>query len=111
MPFYLEMSDFSEQAVSDLEFASMLHDIGKIGISQAILNKPDKLTEEEFHEIMKHPVMGAEIISEIPFLNECQVIIRQHHERVDGKGYPPALLAIKSIILPKYWLLWMHTTP
>lgn len=80
--------NFSEQAISDLEFASMLHDIGKIGISQAILNKPDKLTDAEFQEIMRHPATGAEIISEIPFLNECQVIIHQHHERIDGKGYP-----------------------
>lgn len=84
--------EFSEQAISDLEFASMLHDIGKIGISHTILNKPDKLTDSEFKEIMKHPVTGAEIISEIPFLKECQVIIYQHHERMDGKGYPDGII-------------------
>lgn len=82
---------FSEQELINLEFASMLHDVGKIGIPHSILNKPTKLTEAEFAEIRKHPAIGSEIISGIPFLDECQVILRQHHERIDGKGYPDGL--------------------
>lgn len=83
-----EALEFNEQEQCNLEFASMLHDVGKIGIPHSILNKPDRLTAEEFDEIKKHPAIGSEIISGIPFLDECRIILRQHHERVDGKGYP-----------------------
>lgn len=86
-----EALGFSEQEQGDLEFASMLHDVGKIGIPQAIINKPDRLTDDEFEQIRKHPAIGAEIISGIPFLDACQVILRQHHERIDGKGYPDGI--------------------
>lgn len=86
-----EVLEFSEQEQSDLEFASMLHDVGKIGIPQTIINKPDQLTEEEYAQIKRHPAIGAEIISEIPFLASCQLILRQHHERIDGKGYPSGI--------------------
>jgi len=86
-----EALGFSEKELSDLEFASMLHDVGKIGISQAIICKPERLTEDEFAEIRKHPAIGAEIISGIPFLDACQMILRQHHERIDGKGYPDGI--------------------
>lgn len=86
-----EALSFSDKELSDLEFASMLHDVGKIGIPHAIISKPERLTEAEFKEIRKHPVIGAEIISGIPFLHACQKILRQHHERIDGKGYPDGL--------------------
>ncbi len=83
--------DMSPEDLSNLEFASMLHDIGKIGIPQSILNKPGALTEAELAAIRRHPAIGADIIADIPFLAECQVILRQHHERVDGTGYPQGL--------------------
>lgn len=86
-----EALNLDEQEMSNLEFASMLHDIGKIGVSNAILNKPGILTVEEFEEIQRHPTIGAEIIAGIPFLEECQIILKQHHERMDGKGYPHGL--------------------
>jgi putative nucleotidyltransferase with HDIG domain len=68
-----------------------LHDIGKIGIPDAILNKPDRLTPAEF-EIMKgHTVRGAEILATVPDLQPVIPIVRSHHERWDGKGYPDGL--------------------
>lgn len=81
----------TDDDLNDLEFASMLHDVGKIGIPQSILNKPGALTEEELAAIRRHPEIGAEIIADIPFLSECQTILKQHHERIDGKGYPDGL--------------------
>ena len=71
-----------------LKYASLLHDIGKIGISEAILNKADRLTEEEFNEIRKHPVIGAQMLENIQFLKREVKIIRAHHVHFDGKGYP-----------------------
>jgi len=83
--------DMTPEDLSNLEFASMLHDIGKIGIPHSILNKPGALTEVELAAIRRHPAIGADIIADIPFLAECQVILRQHHERMDGMGYPQGL--------------------
>ena len=71
-----------------LKYASLLHDIGKIGISEAILNKADCLTEEEFDEIRKHPVIGAQMLENIQFLQREVKIIRAHHVHYDGNGYP-----------------------
>jgi putative nucleotidyltransferase with HDIG domain len=70
---------------------TLLHDIGKIGVRDSVLLKPDKLTEEEWESIKAHPVLGEQILK--PILNDPQmlVIIRNHHERQDGKGYPDAL--------------------
>jgi HD-GYP domain-containing protein (c-di-GMP phosphodiesterase class II) len=74
-----------------LRIGTPLHDIGKIGIDDAILRKPDRLTPEEF-EIMKlHTVKGAEIVHTIPDLRPTIPIVRSHHERWDGKGYPDGL--------------------
>ena len=74
-----------------LRRASLLHDIGKIGIRDNILLKPDKLTPDEFEEIKLHPVRGEEIIKPLSFFNESAILIRHHHERYDGKGYPDGL--------------------
>jgi putative nucleotidyltransferase with HDIG domain len=74
--------------MDNLEFASMLHDIGKLGIPQEILNKPSKLTTEEFEIIKQHPRIGYEILEGIIFLEDCREILYQHHEWVDGTGYP-----------------------
>lgn len=77
--------------------ASALHDIGKIGISDKILNKPGPLTEEEFEVIKRHPVIGASILKNIalhqdePIVKVAYEICRWHHERYDGKGYPDGL--------------------
>jgi len=67
---------------------AMLHDIGKIGIRDAILNKPGKLSTDEWREMKLHPLIGAKIIRPLSFLNEVTDIVEQEHERWDGKGYP-----------------------
>lgn len=74
-----------------LQVAAILHDIGKIGIPEAILCKADRLTEEEFHLIKEHPEIGDRILKDVKFLKEARDIIRHHHERIDGTGYPDGL--------------------
>lgn len=74
-----------------LKYAALLHDIGKIGIPEAILNKPDGLTESEFEVIKQHPVIGYKILEEVDFLQKTKDIVRYHHERYDGCGYPDGL--------------------
>jgi putative nucleotidyltransferase with HDIG domain len=71
--------------------AGLLHDIGKIGIEKGILNKTGKLEREEFEVIKSHPQIGATIISDLSFLSNMSEIIRHHHERNDGSGYPDGL--------------------
>ena len=71
-----------------LERGALLHDIGKIGISDTILHKPGKLTEDEWKVMRTHPDIGARIVERIPFLQECMPVVRYHHERWDGSGYP-----------------------
>jgi putative nucleotidyltransferase with HDIG domain len=68
-----------------------LHDIGKIGISDAILQKPDRLTPEEFEVMKLHTIKGSEIIDTVPDLLPVKAIVRSHHERWDGRGYPDGL--------------------
>ncbi|MBC8587882.1 HD-GYP domain-containing protein [Paratissierella segnis] len=77
--------------IEDLKTAAILHDIGKIGIHDSILNKAAELSQEELQEIMKHPSIGAEIIDKVDFLKNITPIIKHHHERYDGKGYPDGL--------------------
>jgi diguanylate cyclase (GGDEF)-like protein/PAS domain S-box-containing protein/putative nucleotidyltransferase with HDIG domain len=81
----------NEVEVDNVRRASMLHDIGKLGISDAILLKPGRLTSEEYEDVKRHPVIGADIISVAGFLREIVPIILSHHERWDGKGYPRGL--------------------
>ncbi len=81
-----------EQSVA-LEFAAILHDIGKMTISAGILNKPGSLSPEEWRIVHEHPQRGAAIIQSIPFLEEAAEYIRAHHERYDGEGYPQRLRA------------------
>ena len=69
----------------------MLHDLGKIGVSEKILLKRRKLTEEEFEQIKKHPKIGADILRPIQLLHGLIPLILYHHERWDGKGYPYGL--------------------
>jgi putative nucleotidyltransferase with HDIG domain len=79
---------FSFAEVEIIRRAALLHDIGKIGIRDDILLKPGKLTSEEFEQIKIHPVKSQEIVESLPFLKEVAVLVRHHHERYDGKGYP-----------------------
>src|SRR5436190_8475738 len=75
----------------ELEFGFLLHDIGKVAIPDAILYKPGKLTEEERALMARHPAIGADIVGEIEFLTEATRVVRSHHERWDGSGYPDGL--------------------
>lgn len=74
-----------------LEYAALLHDIGKIGVSGDIISKDGKLTDEEYRAMKAHPAIGAKIIERLKFLNEAAQIVKYHHERPDGKGYPDGL--------------------
>ncbi len=79
------------EITSTIEYACVLHDIGKIGIPDAIIHKDRDLTDEEYTQIKEHPAKGENIIRVIPFLEPAQPIIRHHHERFDGTGYPDGL--------------------
>lgn len=74
--------------IEDLRRASILHDLGKIGVTETILNKPGRLTKEEFDEVVKHPEVGTQIPSPIPYFQKILPAILHHHERFDGCGYP-----------------------
>jgi ribonuclease P protein subunit RPR2 len=74
-----------------VEFGFLLHDIGKVAVPDAILFKPGPLTPEERALVDRHPVVGAEIIRHIDFLEQAREIVRHHHERWDGRGYPDGL--------------------
>ncbi len=81
----------SETELEALRFGAILHDIGKIGIPDAILKKPGKLTAEEWKIMREHPAIGERILAPIQHLQEAAKIVRHHHERYDGKGYPDGL--------------------
>jgi len=81
----------SPEGTDHIKYAAILHDIGKIGIPESILNKPGPLTEEEFEVMKKHPELGANIVKQIKFLAPVAPIIFHHQERFDGKGYPVGL--------------------
>ena len=68
------------------------HDIGKIGVPEAIINKPDRLTEEEYNRIKEHTVIGSEILELVAEFPELTIGARSHHERFDGRGYPDGLV-------------------
>jgi cyclic di-GMP phosphodiesterase len=76
-----------------LEFGSLLHDIGKIGVPDAILRKPGKLTDEEWERMREHPLQGQQILRGIKFLEGAGKVVAQHHEKWDGSGYPLGLKA------------------
>ena len=78
----------TEEDTTKIHIAAHLHDIGKIGVPDAILNKKGALTDEEFCFIKKHPIIGAEILGKSHKLSELSDIVLLHHERFDGKGYP-----------------------
>lgn len=80
-----------QESVEFIELCGLLHDVGKIATPDAILNKPGPLTEEEWTIMRDHSAAGARILSQVPSLRQCSIVVRAHHERFDGKGYPDAL--------------------
>ena len=91
----------SEEQLDALKIGALLHDIGKIGISDRILHKPSRLTEEEYALVKRHPGLGAEILSALPELAPVLPLVRHHHERFDGLGYPDGLRGEKIPILAR----------
>jgi response regulator RpfG family c-di-GMP phosphodiesterase len=80
-----------QEQIELLRQATVLHDLGKIGVREVILNKPGRLTDEEFREITLHPEVATRILQPIPFFRPLLPMIRHHHERFDGRGYPAGL--------------------
>ena len=83
--------EWSEKEVENIYYVALLHDIGKIGVPDAILNKPSRLSNEEFEVIKKHPVIGTEILKDIHMIKGMVEGVLYHHERYDGRGYPRGL--------------------
>src|SRR5215813_12885399 len=81
----------TSEEMKSLEFGSLLHDIGKIGVPDAVLRKPSKLTEEEWVRMREHPAHGQQILRGIEFLQGAARVVAQHHEKWDGSGYPLGL--------------------
>ncbi|SDA19077.1 putative two-component system response regulator [Ruminococcus sp. YE71] len=84
-------SGMSAKACEDIYMMGLLHDVGKIGVPDTVINKPSKLTEEEFELIKSHPVVGYNILKNISEMPKLAIGARWHHERYDGKGYPDGL--------------------
>jgi len=97
--------DLTEEELRTLEYAALLHDIGKIGVPRHILNKPDQLTEEEFAEIAKHTILGERISAQVDDLKPVARIIRSAHERWDGRGYPDGLAGEQIPLLARILLV------
>ncbi|MCK4873659.1 MAG: HD domain-containing protein [Phycisphaerales bacterium] len=86
-----EAARFEAETVERIHITGVVHDIGKIGVPEAVLCKPGRLTKEEFDEIKKHPERGARILKDVPQLRDVIPGVLHHHERMDGKGYPHGL--------------------
>jgi putative nucleotidyltransferase with HDIG domain len=84
------MSDTEVKAITQ---AGLLHDLGKIGIPGAVLRKPGPLSADEWESMRQHPVTGAQILAPLEFFAEGALIVRHHHERINGSGYPDGLTA------------------
>jgi HD-GYP domain-containing protein (c-di-GMP phosphodiesterase class II) len=90
----MELARCCGLAVEDspqIEFGFLLHDVGKVAVPDAILFKSSSLTEEEYSLVRRHPLIGSEILRDIDFLGEGKLVVRHHHERWDGQGYPDGL--------------------
>jgi HD-GYP domain-containing protein (c-di-GMP phosphodiesterase class II) len=86
-----ERLDMAGRSLVELEFAARLHDLGKIGIPDDILRKPDALSEDEWQVMRQHPVLGERILNQVPGLDQVALFVRSAHERWDGQGYPDGL--------------------
>ena len=86
-----EQLGYDEEKADTLYYMALLHDVGKIGVDDAILRKPGKLTNEEFAAIKAHTTIGAQILSRISTMPDLQYGALYHHERWDGNGYPKGL--------------------
>ena len=86
-----EKFGYSEKQQSDIYMIGLLHDVGKIGVPDEVINKPGRLTDEEFDKIKQHPSVGSKILENIKAMPGLSVGARSHHERYDGKGYPDRL--------------------
>lgn len=87
---------FSEKNIKNLKLASMIHDIGKIGIDQDILTKPGALTKKEYSKVKKHPLLSTKMIRRIPVVDrQISKIVKYHHENYGGGGYPTGLMGTK----------------
>ncbi len=82
---------FSQEQVEKIRYIALLHDIGKIGVPDNILNKPGKLTNEEFSLMKMHTIVGGEILKDIESVEDLDIGAKYHHERYDGRGYPEGL--------------------
>ena len=89
--FLAEQLGLPEREVNRMRVAGLMHDIGKIGVDEAILNKPDRLTAEEWEVMKRHPEIGYRILSASSEFSDLSLAILEHHERWDGKGYPRGL--------------------
>jgi HD-GYP domain-containing protein (c-di-GMP phosphodiesterase class II) len=81
----------SERDMYELEMGALLHDIGKVGVPDSILNKPDKLTPEEYEVVKRHPEFGWTVIRKLRGLEQSSLYVLHHHENFDGTGYPAKL--------------------
>jgi HD-GYP domain-containing protein (c-di-GMP phosphodiesterase class II) len=86
-----DIEPLDEEQIHKIYLAGLLHDIGKIGIDEAVLRKTGRLTDEEFGRVRRHPLIGAAILREIKQMRDIVPGVLCHHERIDGKGYPNAL--------------------
>jgi HD-GYP domain-containing protein (c-di-GMP phosphodiesterase class II) len=103
-----QSAGLNEKDQKIIEFSSMFHDIGKMGIPDHILLKPGRLTREEMAIMMSHPVRSEEIIAplvDVPFFKSMLPGIRHHHERIDGKGYPDGIVGEKIPLIARIILI------
>ena len=80
-----------DRSMNTLRFGALLHDVGKIAVSDSILKKPGRLTEDEWREMRRHPFLGFDLLLSLDFPGDVALVVAQHHERFDGSGYPNGL--------------------
>lgn len=96
--FIAQEMDLDKIQVESIRLAATLHDIGKLGVPTSILSKAGKLRQEEFELIKLHSVIGEDILKVVDFSTPVPVIVRQHHERMDGSGYPDGLVGNQILL-------------
>ncbi|MDO8683999.1 MAG: HD-GYP domain-containing protein [Armatimonadota bacterium] len=112
-----ERMGLDEETARNLRYAAGLHDVGKIGISRNILNKLGKLTDEEFEVMRMHSLIAVRILSKVDGLKDALPMIRHHHERYDGAGYPDGLagedipLGARVICVAEAYDILAHDAP